>query len=103
MQAFVPMDVAQCGVPGWETHEAHADFIAHARDDIPYLLQQLREAREVLHATAEAIMSVYPTIAGRVIDLKYARETVAHEHWAEIAKTLYDAGQKARTALEEQP
>lgn len=101
--------------------EADQDFVAHAREDIPYLLNALqhmedayagaesarqelefalRKAREVLHATAEAITSVYPTIAGRVIGLEQARETVAHEYWASVAKTLYDAGQKARAALE---
>jgi cell division FtsZ-interacting protein ZapD len=39
----------------------------------------------------KAINDAYPTIAGHVISLEKAGETVAHEQWASLARQLYAA------------
>lgn len=57
--------------------------------------------KKTLKTIAEAIHSVYPAVAGRVIALARAQEMVAHEHWANVAKRLYDAETAARGAERE--
>lgn len=51
-------------------------------------IKQLRAESERLRSV---ISDIYPTIAGHVIALEQAGETVAHERWAEVARKIYEA------------
>jgi hypothetical protein len=45
---------------------------------------------EELGRVRRAVNEVYPTVAGRVIQLEQAGETNAHAIWANIARRLFD-------------
>jgi len=55
------------------------------------------KAREV--ELLKAVNDAYPTIAGHVISLERAGETVAYEQWERLARQLYEAA--AAMAAEE--
>jgi len=56
----------------------------------PALLDRLEQAEARNAELLKAINDAYPTIAGHVISLEKAGETVAHEQWAKIARQLYE-------------
>ena len=93
-----------------------AAFIAAARTALPYWLGEVKRLRELTDALGDEVLGanadlakanialraenerlrsvlsgIYPAIAGRVIALEQAGETVAHGQWAEMARKIYKA------------
>lgn len=64
-----------------------AHLIASLRNQAPSLIAATRE-RDALRAL---LADIYPTIAGRVIQLDDAGETGASSHWDQIARRIYAA------------
>ena len=59
-------------------------FTVEARVALPYWLGEVKRLRS-------ALSDIYPAIAGRVLALEQAGETVAHERWAEMARKIHEA------------
>lgn len=75
-------------------NERIGDLAAQLQDR-DQMIERLREELEQAEAREaellKAINDAYPAIAGHVISLEQAGETVAHEQWAKLARQLYEA------------
>ena len=65
--------------------------IRQLEEDLEVLRERVREAEAQNAELCQAIIDAYPTIAGHVISLERAGETVAYEQWERLARQLYEA------------
>ena len=71
-------------------------LISRLEEDLEVLRERVREAEAQNAELCQAIIDAYPTIAGYVISLEQAGETVAHEQWAKLARQLYEATRSSK-------